>query len=140
MVDYNERIKFIRQINTTSQADIFIGMHGAGLTHLLFLPDWAAVFEVYNCGDKYCYWDLARLRGVKYFTWPESKNHLIRPEKEGKHPANGQKHEKFANYFVDVDEFVRIVQKMVEHVRRHPKFVAARRVIRRKLMKSRTEL
>ena len=23
-------------------------MHGAGLTHLLFLPDWAAVFELYN--------------------------------------------------------------------------------------------
>ena len=22
-------------------------MHGAGLTHLLFLPDWAAVFEMY---------------------------------------------------------------------------------------------
>ena len=26
--------------------DILIGMHGAGLTHLLFLPDWAAVFEL----------------------------------------------------------------------------------------------
>jgi hypothetical protein len=26
--------------------DIFIGMHGAGLTHMLFMPDWAAVFEV----------------------------------------------------------------------------------------------
>lgn len=68
-------------------------MHGAGLTHLLFLPDWAAVYEVwvrlvwptlemwlnvsytcrYNCGDDSCYSDLARLRGVKYFTWPQSK-------------------------------------------------------------------
>ena len=24
-------------------------MHGAGLTHLLFLPDWASVFEMYVC-------------------------------------------------------------------------------------------
>ena len=34
-------------------------MHGAGLTHLLFLPDWATVFEIYNCEDKDCYLDLS---------------------------------------------------------------------------------
>ena len=30
----------------THNSDIFIGMHGAGLTHLLFLPDWATIFEM----------------------------------------------------------------------------------------------
>ncbi|VDP06822.1 unnamed protein product [Soboliphyme baturini] len=51
--------------------DVFMSVHGSGLTHLLFLPDWAAVVEIYNCGDKDCYKDLARLRGVKYFTWED---------------------------------------------------------------------
>ena len=38
-----------------------MGLHGAGLTHLLFLPDWAEVVELYNCDDTHCYQDLARL-------------------------------------------------------------------------------
>lgn len=31
----------------TQNTDILIGMHGAGLTHLLFQPDWGVVFELY---------------------------------------------------------------------------------------------
>ena len=31
---------------TSHNTDIFIGMHGAGLTHMLFLPHWAAVVEL----------------------------------------------------------------------------------------------
>ncbi len=38
---------FLEQIRITHNSDIFIGMHGAGLTHLLFLPDWAVIFELY---------------------------------------------------------------------------------------------
>lgn len=30
----------------TYNTDIFVGMHGAGMTHALFLPDWAVVFEL----------------------------------------------------------------------------------------------
>ena len=26
--------------------DILIGIHGAGLTHMLFMPEWGAVFEM----------------------------------------------------------------------------------------------
>lgn len=56
---------FLEQIRVTHNSDIFIGMHGAGLTHLLFLPDWAVIFELYVafvslcflyglCGQPYC--------------------------------------------------------------------------------------
>ena len=38
--------------------DILVGIHGAGLTHMLFLPDWAVVFELYDCQDPNCYKDL----------------------------------------------------------------------------------
>lgn len=45
-VVYNRNIDFTKQLEITHNSDIFIGMHGAGLTHLLFLPEWAAVFEL----------------------------------------------------------------------------------------------
>jgi len=43
---YNKNIPFKKQLEITRNSDIFIGIHGAGLTHLMFLPDWAAVFEM----------------------------------------------------------------------------------------------
>lgn len=45
-VVYDRTVSFTKQLEITHNTDVFIGMHGAGLTHLLFLPDWAAVFEV----------------------------------------------------------------------------------------------
>ncbi|KAL6739313.1 hypothetical protein Aduo_012783 [Ancylostoma duodenale] len=131
VVDYNGRVPFLSQLNSTHNSDIFIGMHGAGLTHLLFLPDWAAIMELYNCEDRNCYKDLARLRGVKYFTWSPAKEHLVYPEDAGRHPTNGTPHKKFTNYRFDPAEFKRQVNLMVEYVRRHPKFVEERRRLRR---------
>ncbi|CAM1299512.1 EOGT (predicted) [Pycnogonum litorale] len=68
-VVFNWQVPFLEQLQIIQNTDILIGMHGAGLTHLLFLPDWAVIFELYNCEDENCYKDLARLRGVKYLTW-----------------------------------------------------------------------
>lgn len=125
LVTYDTSTPFLTQINQTHNSDIFMSMHGAGLTHLLFLPDWAAVFEVYNCEDKDCYHDLARLRGVKYFTWEnESK---VSPQDEGKHPQLGTPHKKFTNYRFDKSEFVRMVKKMIKYVREHPAYLKAHR-------------
>ena len=45
-VVYDRKMTFTEQLEITHNTDVLIGMHGAGLTHLLFLPDWAAVFEV----------------------------------------------------------------------------------------------
>ena len=38
---------FVYFFQITHNSDIFIGMHGAGLAHALFLPDWAVLFELY---------------------------------------------------------------------------------------------
>lgn len=43
---YNKDVDFKKQLEVTRSTDVLIGIHGAGLTHLLFLPDWAAVFEL----------------------------------------------------------------------------------------------
>lgn len=45
-VIYDRNVSFKKQLEITRNTDVFIGIHGAGLTHLLFLPDWAVVFEV----------------------------------------------------------------------------------------------
>ena len=46
VVGPNHETDFREQLMVMQNTDILIGMHGAGLTHLLFLPDWAAVFEL----------------------------------------------------------------------------------------------
>ncbi|KAJ8726317.1 hypothetical protein PYW07_001015 [Mythimna separata] len=118
-VVYDKSVPFLKQLEITHNTDVFIGMHGAGLTHLLFLPDWAAVFEVYNCEDPNCYLDLTRLRGLKYVTW-EDKTKLVQQD-QGHGPGGGS-HAKFTNYSFDVREFLRLVEKCAEHVRKQKAF------------------
>lgn len=114
-VDYNRNLPFLKQVEMSHNTDILIGMHGAGLTHMLFQPDWGAVFELYNAGDPACYHDLARLRGLEYFTW--NKKDKLFPEDEGHHPTLGA-HEKFTNYSFDESEFMNIVEEAVDYVRK----------------------
>lgn len=45
-VQFERGTRFSDQLAIVHNTDIFIGMHGAGLTHLLFLPKWAVVFEL----------------------------------------------------------------------------------------------
>ncbi|KAI6175900.1 hypothetical protein M3Y97_00740800 [Aphelenchoides bicaudatus] len=96
VVDFESGTSFENQLRIAQNTDIFIGMHGSGLVHTLFLPEWAVLFELYNCGDEDCYKDLSRLRGVNYLTW--TKMDAIKPDKPGVHPTSGEPHEKFANY------------------------------------------
>ncbi|XP_044531727.1 EGF domain-specific O-linked N-acetylglucosamine transferase [Gracilinanus agilis] len=120
IVDYKyKEIGFLEQLRITHNTDIFIGMHGAGLTHLLFLPDWAVIFELYNCEDERCYLDLARLRGIHYVTW--KKKSKVFPQDKGHHPTLGE-HPKFTNYSFDVEEFMSIVLLAADHVSQHPKW------------------
>jgi protein O-GlcNAc transferase len=123
LVEYSIEMPFIEQLHHTHDSDIFMSMHGAGLTHLLFLPNWAAVFEIYDCDDKQCYYDLSRLRGVKHFTWEDESK--VFAQDEGLHPQLGTPHKKFTNYSFDVDEFVRIVKKMIKYVKKHPDYIKA---------------
>jgi protein O-GlcNAc transferase len=117
-VNYGRNISFKDQLRITRNSDIFIGMHGAGLTHLLFLPKWATLFELYHCEDQNCYKDLARLRGVNYVTW--ENNTLLESIEAG---YEGGDHEKFKNYKFDVDEFERLVEKAAEAVLENPEYI-----------------
>uniref|UniRef100_A0A673ZGY2 EGF domain-specific O-linked N-acetylglucosamine transferase n=1 Tax=Salmo trutta TaxID=8032 RepID=A0A673ZGY2_SALTR len=120
VVDYKYKdVPFLEQLRITHNSDIFIGIHGAGLTHLLFLPDWAVIFELYNCQDESCYRDLARQRGIRYATW--QKRDKVLQEDKGHHPTLGA-HPKFTNYSFDVEEFMRLVLKAADYVLNHPEW------------------
>merc|ERR1719300_2246526 len=64
VAQYSPKVPFTSQLQLTHNTDILIGLHGAGLTHLLFLPDWAHVVELYNCDDPGCY--------KVVFRWPSN--------------------------------------------------------------------
>ncbi|XP_029833694.3 EGF domain-specific O-linked N-acetylglucosamine transferase isoform X2 [Ixodes scapularis] len=113
LVDFGHSTDFMHQLEVTANTDVLIGMHGAGLTHVLFQPDWGVLFEIFNCEDPGCYLDLARLRGVEYVTWEAADK--LHPEDEGHHPTLGA-HAKFTNYRFDVGEFLRLLRKAVDHV------------------------
>lgn len=60
-------IPFREQLQTIANTDLFIGVHGAGLTHLLFLPDHATVLEYYEGGESAFFRLFAQLRGIHYY-------------------------------------------------------------------------
>jgi protein O-GlcNAc transferase len=116
VVDYRyKEFPFLDQVKSSHNSDIFIGMHGSGLTHLIFLPDWAAVWELYNTEDEKCYKDLARLRGVEYLTWRDKSK--MWHEREGLHPQMGTPHAKFTNYSFDLMEFMKLALELGDKVR-----------------------
>lgn len=124
-----ERLAFADQLAITRNTDIFVGMHGAGLTHLLFLPRWASLFELYNCNDESCYRDLARLRGVHYVTWQRLEKLERVPASPGvdgddRHQQHDGNNDKFTNFRFDVEEFARLVDQAAEHVRGHEDYRA----------------
>lgn len=131
--DFGE-MSFLEQLQITRNTDLFIGMHGAGLTHFLFLPDWAIAFELYNCGDIRCYRDLAALRGLQYLTWEDDSK--IQDHDRGVHPQYGD-HTKFWNFSFDVEEFIRLVRKARNMLLENDRF---RHLAKRKMKSSNDEL
>ena len=61
-------LPFPQQVALVAASDILAGPHGAGLTHLLFLPDWACVVELSVDGSQsnIHFANLAAWRGLRY--------------------------------------------------------------------------
>ena len=61
-------LPFEQQVAEAAAADILAGPHGAGLTHLLFLPDWGCVVEAHidGSGTNLHFANLAAWRGLAY--------------------------------------------------------------------------
>jgi protein O-GlcNAc transferase len=117
--DWNGRPTIEQQVALMADTDILVGMHGAGLVHTLWLPEWAVVYEVYNCGDTQAYPDLARLAGVEYMTGKDSD--VVQRYPPGVPVAEADKaNPKFWNYEIAEDAFVTNIQEAVRRVRAYP--------------------
>jgi len=139
--DFNHWMPFERQIKISANSDVLIGIHGAGLTHVLFQPDWGVLFELYNCDDEHCYKDLSRLRGVHYMTWTDRSK--VYPQESDYKSENPQfsADAKFTNYRFDAKEFRRLVNIAVDYVRKTRHSSAIDKTFESKVItKTKTEL
>lgn len=66
-----EHVGMNDQVKLLTNTDLLIGMHGAGMAHVMILPKHAAVFETFPdyWGFQRHFKAFARWRGVKYLGW-----------------------------------------------------------------------
>jgi hypothetical protein len=61
-------LSFEKQLDVVANTDILIGVHGNGLSHIVFLPPSATVFEIFPpTGFTWDYALLAKIRGLNYY-------------------------------------------------------------------------
>ena len=102
-----ETIPMKEQLKFICKTDILIAMHGAGLTHALFLPKTSGVIELfpYKFREDYPYYRLfetiAKWRQIKYLWWENKKEIMEMPH----------------NYTViDVEALLRRVDSMMDWI------------------------
>jgi capsular polysaccharide biosynthesis protein len=65
-----EDLSVREQLSTARTSDILFGVHGAGLTHILWLPAHAVVLEVLPFNFNYFFYErVASASGLRYFNW-----------------------------------------------------------------------
>lgn len=124
LVDYNSNKQDFRALlEITHNTDILVAIHGVDLTYSLFLPDWAAVFELHSFSDQR-YYNLARLRGLSHFTFSDLQKAVTKLPVDDEAELNKLKasklvdHEKFSNYRIEKNEFLTVLEKAIEKVRK----------------------
>ncbi|MBD2654458.1 glycosyltransferase family 61 protein [Synechocystis sp. FACHB-383] len=62
-----ENLSFPEQVQTFSQASIIMGVHGAGLTNMLFAPSGATIVEIHGPVSRSHYWMMSNILGHHYY-------------------------------------------------------------------------
>ncbi|KAH3892293.1 hypothetical protein DPMN_016408 [Dreissena polymorpha] len=92
------------QLKLVSRTDILIGMHGAGLTHTLFLPRHAGLIELkpmHGSTENKHFMAMATWRRLHYMCWRNTDSFKERP----------------GGYtIVDVDRVVNMIKQMIEEI------------------------
>lgn len=85
-----DKLSMKQQLTLMSSVDVLIGMHGAGLTHALFLPRRAALIELYPAPYSLAHFvSIARWRNLIYESWvDEDKKYLVDEGYSTKVPPN----------------------------------------------------
>ena len=81
-----EELSFTEQVAIFSNAEIIMGLHGAGLVNMLFMKKNCCVIEIRRHGDSRnnCFFSLASELDLNYFY------HLAEPENNNFHSGNCQ--------------------------------------------------
>jgi glycoprotein 2-beta-D-xylosyltransferase len=77
-----DQFEMVDQLRQAASTDILVGMHGAGLTHALFLPRHASLIELFPV-----YWSsanrhfkaIAKWRSLSYLSWENTDHSLEKP-------------------------------------------------------------
>ncbi|KAG2382385.1 hypothetical protein C9374_005587 [Naegleria lovaniensis] len=107
-VDFAQ-LTFKEQIQKTYHSDFLIGMHGAGLTHAFWLPpSQSAVLELWSIKEVQnwqCFEQITLWKGNLYEIWKNSN------------PKNHWKDSKGDYTIIDVDEFMKMFERMLKDLR-----------------------
>lgn len=98
---YLEDLSFAEQISLFNNARYVIGLHGAGMTNIIWCESGSRVLEIFPsepCRD--CYWVLANHAGLDYYYWC---------------PVSPDENEILSNGFnndilIDVHKFARVLE------------------------------
>ncbi|KNC51167.1 uncharacterized protein AMSG_06518 [Thecamonas trahens ATCC 50062] len=105
VVDFSQ-YAFSNQLDIVSQTDVLVGMHGAALTHSLFLPDHAALVELRPVGDSPpMYARTSQWSGIHYASWTNTA-----------FPANHIKDENGDYTTIDLEELREIMAEVIDVV------------------------
>ena len=100
-----ESLGFRNQLELAANADILVGMHGAALTHALFLPPKSGLFELvpkYWTNPDYHFRSLARWRHLYFARWRNYKDE----NEDGKQEYTTVPPEVFTNYIEQVASMI----------------------------------
>ena len=95
----------VEQVRMISRTDVLVGMHGAALTHSLYLPHHAGVLELWpKPYDIWrCFEHIAAMSGLSYVRWANSA-----------FPGAGFRQDERGDYTtVQVDEFATMLRELV---------------------------
>jgi len=99
-----DKLKMQQQLQHIADTDVLVGMHGAGLSHAIFLPHWAAVVELiphYWSAESNHFKMIAAWRNLTYERW-----------------VNNDPRTEIANHSTHVPAYViiRLIKKAVAHI------------------------
>ncbi len=87
---YAEKIPFDKQVKIFASAKYVIGLHGAGLTNLIWMKKKSYLFEIKPEKDLYlnCYFNLANLLDLKYYYIICKKKNIFTSSKNSDYEIN----------------------------------------------------
>lgn len=105
-------LSFAEQLAVAQSTDVLVGIHGAGLTHTMFLRETSAVVEIQPLDMDSTYMgfrNMAGMRGVSYFR-AEARpvNAAVVVKRASWHTEN---------FEMDIDDFVQVVGDAIRRVR-----------------------